>query len=382
MVRDPAAGHLLVFGGRGAGTFGDRLADTWQWNGQGWIDATPASGNPPGRVAHAMAYHAGANRAVIFGGSDGSDLADTWTWDGASWIRASPEASPPARSGHAMAYRAAAKRVVLFGGEQDGGLDPDVPLADTWVWDGASWAEVSPASGDPSARSGHAMAHDAARGRVVLFGGAGGEGPLGDTWEWDGTSWVEVTPASGNPPARSGHAMAYDATRRRVVLTGGLGDEGDVLEDTWEWDGAAWNEVPTGGDLAPELTGHAMAYHATGKTTVVFGGTEDERTNDTLAFRYRRAGDPGEACRLGTIDYDGDGVQGCDDPDCWGLCTPLCPPDTSCAPNAPVCGDGTCNGSLESCRLCPGDCGPCPELCGDAVCDAGEDTASCPGDCR
>ena len=43
----------------------------------------------------------------------------------------------------------------------------------------------------PSARGGSAMAYDAARGRVVLFGGADVDGtPLGDTWTWDGTTWA------------------------------------------------------------------------------------------------------------------------------------------------------------------------------------------------
>src|SRR2546427_652082 len=90
----------------------------------------------------------------------------------------------------------------------------------------------------PEPRMGPAMAYDAARGRVVLFGGSGASGPLGDTWEWDGTSWSQV-PSSG-PSVRSGHAMAYDTVRGHVVLFGGtLGHSGVYFGDTWQWNGTS-----------------------------------------------------------------------------------------------------------------------------------------------
>jgi hypothetical protein len=43
-------------------------------------------------------------------------------------------------------------------------------LNDTWVWDGTNWVQKFPGH-CPSARYHHAMAYDAARGQVVLFGG-------------------------------------------------------------------------------------------------------------------------------------------------------------------------------------------------------------------
>ena len=64
----------------------------------------------------------------------------------------------------------------------------------------------------------HGHDDDAARQRVVLFGGV----RLQDTWEWDGVSWTQATPAQ-SPSARWAHAMAYDAGRQRIVLFGGLG---------------------------------------------------------------------------------------------------------------------------------------------------------------
>lgn len=58
---------------------------------------------------------------------------------------------------------------------------------------------------------------------------------------WDGEGWRQA--AAAGPPPRSGHAMAYDAGRRRVVLYGGGSFDGRTVtrhEDLWEWDGARW----------------------------------------------------------------------------------------------------------------------------------------------
>ena len=151
----------------------------------------------------------------------------------ATWTRHAPAASPPARTGAAMAYDAATGTVVLFGGDRRDGVQP---LTDTWTWDGTTWAKHAPAV-HPSARTGAAMAYDAATGTVVLFGGYRASA-LADTWTWDGTTWTKQAPAAG-PSPRFG-AMAYDAATRTVVLFGGYGSNSQALADTWTWDGTTW----------------------------------------------------------------------------------------------------------------------------------------------
>src|SRR5262245_28460927 len=141
----------------------------------------------------------------------------------ASWMRARVLET---RVGAAMAYDAARQRVVLFGGSES-------LLGDPWEWDGVRWVPRNPAA-RPTPRSDHALAYDSARKRVVLFGGRDGSGSLQDTWEWDGVTWVPRTPAA-SPPVRHGHTLAYDTARQRVVLFGGF-DGSLRLGDTWEWD--------------------------------------------------------------------------------------------------------------------------------------------------
>jgi hypothetical protein len=166
-----------------------------------------------------MAYDAARQRVVLFGGfsqySGHHNLSDTWEWDGSTWSQRSPVTSPSARGEHAMAYDAARQRIVLFGGVFDDGTVSGSSLSETWEWDGSAWSQRSPAT-SPSARSGHAMAYDAARQRIVIFGG---RGPA-DTWEWDGSTWSQRMPVTSPPPG--GGAMAYDEARQRLTLFNGL----------------------------------------------------------------------------------------------------------------------------------------------------------------
>ena len=90
-----------------------------------------------------------------------------------------------------------------------------------------------------------AMAFDADRSQLVLFGGQSPDDAnvLSDaTWLWDGLRWSRATPAM-HPSARSGHKMIFDQYRGRVLLVGGMGESGKSLVDTWEWDGATWTPV-------------------------------------------------------------------------------------------------------------------------------------------
>jgi hypothetical protein len=80
------------------------------------------------------------------------------------------------------------------------------------------------------------MAYDSQRHKTVLFGGLVlvWNQLQGDTWEWNGASWAQV--ASGGPWQRYAAAMAYDNVRGRSVMFGGA--FGGALADTWEWTGS------------------------------------------------------------------------------------------------------------------------------------------------
>lgn len=236
LVHDAARDRVVLTGGWD-GT--RNLADVWEFDGSAW-QVRSASGGPGPHSSHALAYDEVRRRVVLFGGWDGARfLGDTWEWDGAagSWTQRQPPSSPTARYGHRLAYDPARRVVVLFGGYCGTGC----ALGDTWEFDGAAgtWTQRTPAV-SPPARYSFGMCHDEQRRRIVLFGGRLLSARGNDTWEWDGTAgtWTQRSPSAPLPAARSAHALAFDAARGRAVLFGGF--TGVWNNETWEWDGAAW----------------------------------------------------------------------------------------------------------------------------------------------
>lgn len=173
---------------------------------------------------------------------------------------------PSARTGHAMAFDGARGRVVLFGGDATG----STRFNDTWEWDGEDWTQAQDIG--PGARSQHAMVYDDVRQAIVLFGGSLEEATAADTWQWDGADWTQV--ADSGPSPRSHHAMAFDRVRGRIVLFGGRLADGAPAGDTWEWDGEEWTQQEDVGP--PGRESHAMAYDAGRDRVVLFGGLTGE----------------------------------------------------------------------------------------------------------
>ena len=263
---------------------GNQLADTWLWNGTTWTQQSPAT-SPPSRDESAMAYDGAQSQVVLFGGYLSNNAPfrsnDTWVWDGTTWTQQSPATSPSARADHAMAYDAAQGNVVLFGGFTDTGTT----LGDTWVWNGTTWTQQSPAT-SPAARYFSAMAYDAVHNQVVLFGGQPSisGGALSDTWVWNGTNWTQESPAN-SPPARYGHTMAFDAQTGQIILFGGENASNAYLNDTWVWDGTNWTQESPA-NIPPARVFHNSAYDAAQGQVVEFGGVGSSLFNDTWVWSY------------------------------------------------------------------------------------------------
>ena len=233
-----------------------------------------ASSAPPGREFGAMAYDSARGRTVLFGGdqfiySQGQTvppyLADTWEWDGAAWANVTPALSPPPLTGASMAYDSRRGVSVLFGGNLRFGPNS----SDTWEWNGASWTKrLTPAS--PPAAELAAMAYDSAHGEVVLLGPAAPFSALATTWTYDGSTWTQRFPAT-SPPDRFGASMAFDSVRNRIVLFGGDNSVSGRLNDTWEWDGNNWTRRTSSTVPFPRWAA-AMVFDAHVGKTILFGG--------------------------------------------------------------------------------------------------------------
>jgi len=147
-------------------------------------------------------------------------------------------------------------------------------FADTWRFDMQTneWSQVGLTAGaQPSTRSGHSLVYDAARHRVLLFGGqqmsvdGGGELAitfLRDAWSLDCNRWAwSRLPDHGDAPQRNGHSAVVCAPSTAaggeacMLVFGGSNAEGPQ-SSLWRYglsgaNAARWTQVQTRGE-APE----------------------------------------------------------------------------------------------------------------------------------
>ncbi len=231
MTFDAARGVTLLHGGAIANSCGNQTSEVWTWDGSTWTNHAVAA--PQNRQDHVMAYDPFRQRVVAFSGSTGCGFApnDTWEWDGDAWSQIGV-GGPASRFVSAAAFLPSRGSLVIFGGF----AAPGVTVGDLWEWDGATWMPV-PQGTPPPIRNSHAMAYDVARAKLVVVGGTDNDGPCGffDTWEFDGTAWTEMDSGPGFPGV-AGTAIAYDAARQHVVMFGGnINGCTQRSGDTWVW---------------------------------------------------------------------------------------------------------------------------------------------------
>jgi hypothetical protein len=160
------------------------------------------------------------------------------------------------------------------------------------------WQRTIPIT-TPTPRYWPGMAFDAARGRVVLFGGSNsalgssetcddtGLAICGGPMEWDGGAWSAPV-IEGDEPAPSDSARAvWDSARGRTMLFGGKGAFGGCGRDSsfcaklWAYDGERFELLDRGGDgsEAPQgRSNHIMAYDSRRDRVVLYGGIADQES--------------------------------------------------------------------------------------------------------
>lgn len=264
MAWDAARQQVVLVGG--LSEFGAALDDTWVWDGAAWTLAAPAGGVLTPRYVAGLAYDAGRERVVLFGGFGPAPLSDTFEWDGSAWTEVVVASAPPGRAGPAMAYDAAAGHVVMFGGT----ANPAV-LDDTWTFDGTAWTQLAVVG--PAGRYMAGLTPAAGGAGLIAMGGvdAGGVG-FGDTWRWDGAAWTELDAPIA---ARWSHGMATGLGR---IVSFGMQDATDPA--TYGFDGASWTNLALA--PAPPARGWSpLVFDATRSEFVLFGGYAPTLFDDT-----------------------------------------------------------------------------------------------------
>jgi len=351
VATDLARDVIVAFGGR----IGSPTIDTTREYVRGSWYERPLATRPAPRQLQQMVYMPSIGKIVMWAGTtaNGTPVNDgTWAWDGTAWQRLALAANTPTRVEVASTFDAERREIVMFGGR----ASALVPHTDeTWVFDGATWTQRTPAT-LPPARGSASLGYDPIRRRVVMTAGQIPGDFAFDLWTWDGTNWTEH-PQPTRPTARVDGSLIWSSYRKRLVFAGGEDSASAVADDVWELDDTTWSRVNA---TAPPRVRNAMTATTGGIMRISASGVTG------TMWRLRWESDAADEVCSSEIDLDGDTLVGCADPDC----------DNRCA----SCGDGSCS-LVEDCHLCPMDCGVCAERCGDATCDPSESAASCPGDC-
>lgn len=179
-VFDPVGGDLVTFAGF---TTQGRFNDTWRFSAEqrSWNDVTAASAQPGERCLHAATYDERRHRMLMFGGQRGSSsLDDTWALDLSTdaWSQLASNADTGGRRYPAVAYHAGSDRFLMFGGlATDGSRGGDL-----WALNLAQdrWQQLTDSG--PSARDGAVMVAIGSQSRLLLHGGTAVDGNQSDTW--------------------------------------------------------------------------------------------------------------------------------------------------------------------------------------------------------
>ncbi|MGH2429689.1 MAG: Kelch repeat-containing protein [Candidatus Limnocylindria bacterium] len=163
------------------GRFSDTVA--YDFTSGTWTDETPADGGRPvDRCLHGCWWTDDGRLALYAGQTTGvTALGDLWALQDGAWTRREGTL-PPDRNLYARTRLDGA--TVVFGGQD---LEEGY-LADLWRFDdGSDGAIAMEVAGEgPAGRAGAELIRDAARGRLLLFGGRDGAARFGDLWALTG----------------------------------------------------------------------------------------------------------------------------------------------------------------------------------------------------
>jgi hypothetical protein len=224
---------LVVFGGQAGATF---FNDVWAYDpgSRAWTEL-PASGDVPAPRYGTCSGIGPDGRLWISHGftSDGTRFSDTVAYDFASgeWTDETPEGAVPVNRCLHGCWWTADGALALYAGQTTG----VTALGDLWLLADGDWSAVQ---GDlPPDRN--LFAHARLRDATLVFGGQAVDNSyLADIYEFGDDEPVpqRLRPEGPAPQARSGATMIFDAARDRVLLFGGR-DAAGALNDLWALDG-------------------------------------------------------------------------------------------------------------------------------------------------
>jgi hypothetical protein len=288
---DPVRDRLLVFGG--ADSSGTLLSDTWALPlgaGGTWALLPLSTGEPGARARATAAYDASRDQMLVYGGRGPAgllnnvlalSLAGTTAWN----VPFSSSPPPAAREWAAAVVDPARDRLVVAGGGTPG---PSSDVSAFALGGTHPWSTLTPST-KPGPFRAAALVHDPVRNRMLLFGGLDVNTATNALWSLDLSNpsvWTRLTPA-GTPPGPRGYTTAvYDAARDRVLVFGGANLSAGVLyNDVWALQLAGtptWQLLTTAGTQPAPIYLHTAILDPVRDRMVVFGGSDGTNFNNVL----------------------------------------------------------------------------------------------------
>ncbi len=281
-AQDPA-GRMLIFGGRWreAGTTGNYTLhnDLWAFDfaSKTWTELDSGTG-PSGRYYPVAAWDAKGEALYVYGGATNANAliinasSELWKWTASDgWTELSTSgAAPSTRVFFGSAHDTERNKLWVFAGQV--GDFQSLAYNDLYSLDlnAGTWTmEHSGGSTAPFTRMHPHLLFDAARDRVVLFGGHTDIGDGNDLWKFEDGSWdfiYEADRFTGNglgcldnpsevpadyveqdltAPERRHRAMATIALDNIWIFGGMHAECSDHLDDTWRYDldANSWHEL-------------------------------------------------------------------------------------------------------------------------------------------
>ncbi|HSD90385.1 MAG TPA: DUF4215 domain-containing protein [Kofleriaceae bacterium] len=327
---DPARGSLGAIYNPGSSGMQTGIVEV---TGTTTVDRTPAVPSP--EFTANIVYDPIRDHLLLMG----SDWPTVWAWNG-TWQALQPSPHP------------ATVGAVVFDPAR-GGVVACEPGGSTWLFDTAWHSLSTPCSTDTNVT----LTYDYVDRQAMLVDQAATR-----TLSADATAWTNLVSQSLGTTLSS----AYDNAHQVLTMISGPGAMYELIDGTWQaslspgnsysvapflharslvlvptqslvtvtpssdrvWERVreAWEPVgdrpfkmkSTGKSLITEMPRGRIIIHA---FTPTFDGLLLERQYTSTL--------PDETCAAAE-DADGDGLAGCDDPDCWMQCHPACPPGVPC----------------------------------------------------
>ena len=233
-IYDTNRNRFIIWGGLAGNNTSNNtyFNDTWELkadanNEYQLTKLAPTGTKPSARWLAAAVYDAVNDRMVVFGGDDGTNyLNDVYTLsfsggaDGA-WASLTPSGTAHTAVRQAgYAYDSTNNRMYIFGGGT--GVSSFTNTNHYISLGSGTEAWSSALATSPTARRGMTCRYDAAKGKIICFGGFNGTVVYNDlyTYSVSGNSWSTLTP-SVNPEARRSHFVGIDETNDKYVIFGG-----------------------------------------------------------------------------------------------------------------------------------------------------------------